>query len=101
MPKHKTWAERVLNAAGKERIINESVLRRRLRIPKTEMNSRKFHNSVMRTVRLGAEPQNGYFKRTGKGEYRITRYGRLLLETHIAQKRLMMWLNSGNVTLYL
>lgn len=86
--KRKTWGERILYAAGKERVINERVLRRRLRIPKTEMNSRKFHNTVMRVVRLAAEDQNGLLMRTRVGEYRITRYGRKCLELHIARARL-------------
>lgn len=83
--KRKTWGERILYAAGKERVINERVLRRRLRIPKTEMDSRKFHNTVMRVVRLAAEDQNGLLMRTRVGEYRITRYGRECLELHIAR----------------
>jgi hypothetical protein len=99
MPKRKKWGERILYAAGKERVINERVLRRRLRIPKTEMDSRKFHNTVMRVVRLAAEEQNGLLVRTRAGEYRITRYGRSMLETHIACKRFEMWFNSLNIAL--
>jgi hypothetical protein len=87
MPKNKTLAERILYAAGKERVINTSVLRRRMRIPKTEMNSREFHGTVMRVVRLAAEEQNGLLVRVRAGEYRITRYGRKCLELHIARTR--------------
>jgi hypothetical protein len=87
MSKHKTWGERILYAAGKERVINTQVLRRRMRIPKTEMNSKEFHNTVMRIVRLAAEEQNGLLVRTRAGEYRITRYGRKCLELHIARTR--------------
>ena len=83
----KTWGERILYAAGKERVINTQVLRRRMRIPKTEMNSKDFHNTVMRVVRLAAEEQNGLLMRTRAGEYRITRYGRKCLELHIARTR--------------
>jgi hypothetical protein len=87
MSKHKTWGERILYAAGKERVINTQVLRRRMRIPKTEMDSKDFHNTVMRVVRLAAEEQNGLLVRTRAGEYRITRYGRKCLELHIARAR--------------
>jgi hypothetical protein len=85
MPKNKTWGERILYAAGKEQVINTRVLRRRMRIPKTEMNSKEFHGTVMRMVRLAAEEQNGLLVRVRAGEYRITRYGRKCLELHIAR----------------
>lgn len=94
MSKRKKWGERILYAAGKERVINERVLRRRLRIPKTEMDSRKFHNTVMRVVRLAAEEQNGLLVRTRAGEYRITRYGRKCLELHIARTHFYHTINT-------
>lgn len=71
--KRKTWSERVLNAASKETVITTSTLRRRFRIPTTEMTQESFNNSVMRTVRYMAEDK--YLKRIGRGEYRITKKG--------------------------
>ena len=94
MTKSKTWGERILYAAGKERVINTRVLRRRLRIPKTEMNQRDFHNTVMRVVRLAAEEQNGLLTRTRAGEYRITRYGRKCLELHITRTRFKSFISA-------
>lgn len=69
----KTWAERVLNAASKEKSVNSSVLRNRLRISSKQMNNESFHNTVMRTTRSLAE--NGLLKRVDNGTYTITKKG--------------------------
>jgi len=71
--KTKTMAERILNAATKETTINTTVLRKRLRLYATEVNSSAFHNTVMRTTRLLAE--NGLLKRTEPGTYTLTKKG--------------------------
>lgn len=73
MSNKKTIAQRVLHAATKEKTISTSVLRRRMRIPATQMASEYFNNSVMRTTRLLAEEK--MLKRTGRGEYTITKKG--------------------------
>ena len=73
MANYKTIAQRVLHAATKEKTISTSVLRRRMRIPTTQMDSEYFHNSVMRTTRLLAGEK--LLKRTGRGEYTITKKG--------------------------
>lgn len=70
----KTIGQRVLHAATKEKSITNSVLRRRMRIPRTEMNTETFNNSIGRTVRTLAE--NGMLKRTDRGTYTITSKGR-------------------------
>jgi predicted transcriptional regulator len=70
----KTISQRVLHAATKEKTINTSVLRRRMRIPRTEMNNEMFNNSIGRTVRYMAE--DGLLKRTDRGTYTITSKGR-------------------------
>jgi hypothetical protein len=70
----KTISQRVLHAATKEKSITTSVLRRRMRIPRTEMSNESFNNSIGRTVRLMAE--NGMLKRTDRGTYTITSKGR-------------------------
>lgn len=73
----KTWNERILNAASKEETINTSTLRRRFRIPQTEMSNEFFHNSVMRATRgLAAKKA---LKRTDRGTYEITRKGEKML----------------------
>jgi len=73
----KTWSERILNAASKEKEITTQVLRKRLRIPKTEMDPTQFNNSVMRSARYLNE--NGYLTRTDRGTYRITKTGKKTL----------------------
>lgn len=73
MANRKTIAQRVLHAATKEKTISTSVLRRRMRIPTTQMDSEYFNNSVMRTTRALAEEK--MLKRTGRGEYTITKKG--------------------------
>jgi hypothetical protein len=73
MANYKTIAQRVLHAATKEKTISTSVLRRRMRIPTTQMDSEYFNNSVMRTTRFLAEEK--MLKRTGRGEYTITKKG--------------------------
>ena len=73
MANKKTWSERILNAASKELRVNTQTLRVRLRIPKTEMGSTAFNNTVMRTTRMLAESK--LLKRTDRGEYRITKKG--------------------------
>lgn len=69
----KTWKERILNAATKEDSINTSTLRRRFRIPATEMNAEYFHNSIMRAVRQLKTDKA--MKRTGPGQYELTKKG--------------------------
>lgn len=73
----KTWNERILNAASKEESINRSTLRRRFRIPQTEMSNEFFHNSVMRATRKLAEKKA--LKRVDNGTYTITRRGEKML----------------------
>jgi len=69
----KTWKERILNAATKEETVNLQTLRRRFRIPSTEMDNESFNNTIGRTVRhLRAD---GSLKRTERGTYEITRKG--------------------------
>jgi hypothetical protein len=69
----KTWAERVLNAASKEKQINSSVLRKRLRISSNVMDDVQFHGTVMRTVRTLAS--DNLLKRVDSGVYTITKKG--------------------------
>lgn len=78
----KTWKERILNAASKEEVINKSVLRKRFRIPSTEMNSEYFNGSVMRAARKLAEEK--CLKRTDRGTYEITRKGEKTLAYYSA-----------------
>lgn len=73
MANSKTWSERILNAASKEESINVSVLRKRFRLPSTEVNSTQFNNSIMRTARKMAESK--LLKRTDRGVYTITKKG--------------------------
>lgn len=73
MANSKTWSERILNAASKEESINVSVLRKRFRLPSTEVNSTQFNNSIMRTARKMAESK--LLKRTDRGVYAITKKG--------------------------
>lgn len=70
----KTWSERILNAAQKEDTINTSTLRKRFRIPRTEMDPVTFDGTVMRTVRRLAE--NGELNWVNRGTYKITRKGK-------------------------
>jgi hypothetical protein len=70
----KTIKERVLYAATKEKTITSATLRRRMRIPRTEMSNEYFNNTVMRTVRAAA--QDGFLKRVETGTYRITPKGK-------------------------
>ncbi len=74
MANTKTWSERVLNAASKETFINTSVLRKRLRIPGTEVDNISFNNSIMRTVRK--MKSEGLLKRIDRGVYRISKAGK-------------------------
>lgn len=69
----KTWSARILNAASKETTVNNSTLRVRFRIPKTELTQYEFNNSIGRTARYMAEAK--LLKRTGRGEYKITAKG--------------------------
>lgn len=69
----KPWTERILNAATKEDFVSNRVLRRRLRIPTTEMDTDQFHETVGRSMRHLAS--KGKLKRIGTGEYRITKKG--------------------------
>jgi hypothetical protein len=73
MANRKTIAERILNAASKEKTINNSTLRRRMRLPKTEVDQISFNNSIMRTARLLTE--SGMLKRTDRGQFNITKKG--------------------------
>ena len=78
----KTWKERVLNAATKEDQIDRSTLRRRFRIPSTEMDNETFNNIIGRTTRhLYAEKA---LKRTDRGVYEITRKGERILAEYQA-----------------
>jgi predicted MarR family transcription regulator len=69
----KTWKERILNAATKEETINRQTLRKRFRIPATEMNNEDFNNTIGRSTR--ALRADGLLKRTERGTYQITRKG--------------------------
>lgn len=73
MAKAKTWSERILNAASKEYSIDNSTLRTRFRLPKTEMSQEDYNNSIGRSTRhLYA---NKMLKRTDRGVYEITKKG--------------------------
>lgn len=69
----KTIAERILHAASKETVISNTVLRRRMRIPRTEMNTYEFNNTVLRTARYLNE--SGELNRVARGKFVITRKG--------------------------
>lgn len=73
MPNSKTWSERILNAASKENTIDNSTLRVRFRIPKTEMSQEEYNNSIGRTTRYLYE--NKMLKRVERGVYTITKKG--------------------------
>jgi predicted transcriptional regulator len=73
MANRKTIAARILNAASKEKTINNSTLRRRMRIPTTEVDQVSFNNSIMRTARFLTE--EGMLKRTDRGQFSITKKG--------------------------
>ena len=73
MANSKTWSQRILNAASKENIIDNSTLRVRFRLPKTEMDQESFNNSIGRTVRYMAESK--MLKRVERGVYTITKKG--------------------------
>lgn len=73
MANSKTWSQRILNAASKESSIDNSTLRVRFRLPKTEMDQESFNNSIGRTVRYMAE--NKMLKRIERGVYTITKKG--------------------------
>jgi len=70
----KTWKERVLYAAANEETIDRSTLRRRMRIPTTEMDNRSFDGVVMRAARTAVSEK--LLKRVDNGVYRITKKGR-------------------------
>ena len=69
----KTWKERVLYAASNEATINRSTLRRRMRIPSTEMDNRSFDGTVMRAARTAVN--EGLLKRKENGVYALTKKG--------------------------
>ena len=73
MSNKKTIAKRILNAASNEETINNSILRKRMRLPKTEVDQISFNNSIMRTARLLAE--SGMLKRKDRGVFSITKKG--------------------------
>jgi len=73
MAQSKTWSQRILNAASKETTVDNSTLRVRFRIPKTEMSQESFNNSIGRTMRYMAEIK--LVKKVGVGEYAITKKG--------------------------
>ena len=73
MSNRKPWTERILNAATKEETVSNSILRRRLRIPTTEMDNFEFNLSVGRSMRHLAT--KGKLKRVATGEYAITKKG--------------------------
>lgn len=70
----KTWKERVLYAASNEASINRTTLRRRMRIPSTEMDNRSFDGVVMRAARSAVS--EGLLKRKENGVYALTKQGR-------------------------
>lgn len=70
----KTWKERVLYAASNEATIDRTTLRRRMRIPSTEMDNRSFDGIVMRAARTAVT--EGYLKRKENGVYALTKQGR-------------------------
>ena len=78
----KTWKERILNAATKEATINRQTLRKRFRIPATEMSNEGYNNSIGRTTR--AMKADGLLKRTERGVYQITRKGEKQLAYYAA-----------------
>jgi hypothetical protein len=69
----KTWKERVLYAASNEVTIDRTTLRRRMRIPSTEMDNRSFDGTVMRAARTAVN--EGLLKRKENGVYAITKKG--------------------------
>lgn len=73
MANSKTWSARILNAASKETSINTSVLRKRFRLPSTEVSNTAFNGTIMRTARKMAESK--LLKRTDRGVYSITKKG--------------------------
>ena len=73
----KTWKERVLYAASNEETISRSTLRRRMRIPSTEMDNRSFDGTVMRAARTAVSEK--LLKRMDNGIYRITKKGEKFL----------------------
>lgn len=73
MANSKTWSARILNAASKESTINNSTLRVRFRIPKTEMSQEEYNNVIGRTTRYLAESK--MLKRVDRGTYTITKKG--------------------------
>lgn len=75
----KTWSARILNAANKEQVIDNSTLRVRFRIPKTEMDQYTYNNTIGRSTRYLAESK--MLKRTNHGEYQITKKGIKALAT--------------------
>lgn len=78
----KTWKERILNAATKEESINRQTLRKRFRIPTTEMDNVTFDGTIGRAARyLKAD---GLLKRTERGQYEITKRGEKALADYQA-----------------
>ncbi len=73
MANRKPWTARILNAATKEDSVNRSMLRRRLRLPSTEMDSEQFNRGPGRSLTYLAKGK--YLKRTDRGEYTITKKG--------------------------
>ncbi len=73
MTRRKTIAARIMHAATKENELTNPVLRRRMRIPHTEMDNEEFNNSILRTARLLVEA--GMLKRKDRGTYAITKKG--------------------------
>lgn len=69
----KPWTERILSAAAKEGTVSNSSLRRRFRLPLTEMSNEDFNVSVGRSMIHLA--QTGRLKRVERGEYTITKKG--------------------------
>lgn len=69
----KPWTERILNAATKEQTVSNSTLRRRFRIPQTEMSNDEFNTSIGRSMVHLAH--TGRLQRVNRGEYKITKKG--------------------------
>jgi len=76
MANKKTIKSRVINAFLKGETLNKKDLRRKLRIPRTEMGDYWFDASYMRTVRQLF--LDGYLSRKDRGTYAVTKPKRFL-----------------------
>jgi hypothetical protein len=76
MANKKTIKSRVINAFLKGETLNKKDLRRKLRIPRTELGDYWFDASYMRTVRKLQE--DGYLSRVYRGTYTAINHKKLL-----------------------